>query len=90
MNLPRKSAVGLYLPNLEVDSFSWDLQCIVRVYLSPATGNAVVSQRFKKNGFRKEDKHGFGWNFLFPMLGIKPRTSSGLGMYSGLEPSKQF
>lgn len=58
--MPGKSAVELYLLNIEVDSCSLDLLCIVRVYSSVATGNAMVSQRglllFKwiwkrKNGF---------------------------------------
>lgn len=43
--MPGKSAVGLYLLNIEVDSCSLDLLCIVRVYVLVATGNAMVSQR---------------------------------------------
>lgn len=36
--MPGKSAVGLYLLNIEVDSCSLDLLCTVRVCVSVATG----------------------------------------------------
>lgn len=81
--MPGKSAVGLYLLNIEVDSCSLDLLCIVRVYASVATGNAMVSQRglllllFKWIWKRKNE---FGGIFFFPVLGIKPRILSGLNM----------
>lgn len=74
--MPGKSAVGLYLLNIEVDSCSLDLLCIVRVYASVATGNAMVSQR----GLLLLLFKWIWWNFFSPVLGIKPRILSGLNM----------
>lgn len=74
-SMPGKSAVGLYLLNIEVDSCSLDLLCIVRVYTSVATGNAMVSQRGLLLLLFK-----WIWNFFSPVLGIKPRILSGLNM----------
>lgn len=64
-SMPGTSAVGLYLLNIEVDSCSLDLLCIVRVYVSVTTGNAMVSQRGLLFKWIWKRKNGFGGGFFF-------------------------